>query len=109
MERLLSPTRRAGGREILSPPPRPLTLEGNGDGGSGDEEEPANSTRDKRDLERGIREALFRVGDSPATKAYKGRPLQGAWAMGGLTGALVAGKQGGTSGKFSGPREIQCG
>ena len=94
MERLLSPARGSGGREILSPPPRPLTLEGNGDGGSGDEEEPANGTRDKRDLERGIREALFRVGDPPAAKPYKGRPLQGAWATGGLTGVLGAGKQG---------------
>ena len=56
---------------------------------------------DKRELEKGIREALFR--DAPATaspsatRQYKGRPLQGAWATAGQTGASVVVQRGGSA------------
>lgn len=55
--------------------------------------------RDKKEIEEEIREALFRNGASPQApqgrkSPYKGRPLQGAWAATGQTGALVVGKQG---------------
>ena len=54
--------------------------------------------KSKEDIEREVREALFRGGmRSPSASKkksydYKGRPLQGAWATAGQTGAVVVGK-----------------
>ena len=52
--------------------------------------------KDKTELERGIREALFRGGETPGSgrRPYKGRPLRGAWATAGQTGASVVTKTG---------------
>ena len=56
--------------------------------------------KSKEEIEREVREALFRGGlrspsvskKKPKSYEYKGRPLQGAWATAGQTGALVVGK-----------------
>ena len=77
--------------------------EGNGrEQGALKEKETDTSVQDKTNLEREVREALFRGGvGSPAVKKrpiksheYKGQPLLGAWATAGQTGALVVQKPG---------------
>ena len=97
---LLSPGKQQGESsrdDSVTPQTPPLSR---GDRGRGGERVEATDSLEQRDLENGIREALIRGGlSSPATnlakKPYKGRPLQGAWATAGQTGALVVSKQGG--------------
>ena len=96
---LLSPRQQQG--ESPSPSRDPIPLgEISGLTAADDEEyeeretETASSMteRDKKELERGIREALFRKGGETPTavsRPYKGRPLKGVWATAGQTGASV--------------------
>lgn len=71
-------------------------------GETGQFEDDDGEEKDKEDLEKEIRESLFRggVGSSPSPKrepqsqSYRGRPLIGAWATTGQTGALVVQKPG---------------
>lgn len=97
MHNLLSPQQqRQSHHDNLSlrttPSPQPLNLEGSDDKISGGEEADGNE-RNKMELERGIKEALFRM-ELSSEKPYKGQPLQGAWATAGQTGALMVTKPG---------------
>lgn len=66
------------------------------EGAAGENGDSTMTKKDKEELERGIREALFRKRETPdgsvsrsVSQPYKGRPLQGVWATAGQTGASV--------------------
>ena len=98
MNRLLSP-RRQGESPSQSTDQLSLGEVGGCEFGESSEgDTPTITEKDKRELEMGIREALFRTpaAASPSER-YKGRPLQGVWATSGQTGASVVNKTEGTA------------